>query len=135
MSAIISHNYLDFFHIAIDAYKVQEQRIYRKLMMTIMETYKAITHNIELSMVDLNNNDTLHLNENELEEFYEDIYSAIDVLKLYQKELKELKGEDVLFEDMYVIIDKLYTIMVQYLDRVSTMEVKAIQQRYKDNPL
>ena len=130
MSAIINHSYLDFFTIAVDAYNSENQNIYRKLMTTIISTYKALTNEFELSSSYLDKSEKLHYSESELENFYDNMYDSIDIIKLYKKQLQELKNEDGLFDDFCEVIDKLHLVMVEHLDRVSTLEVKAIQEKY-----
>jgi len=130
MSAIINHSYLDFFTIAIDAYNSQNQNIYRKLMTTIISTYKALINEIELSSSYLDKSEKLNYSENELEAFYDNMYDSIDIIKLYKKQLQELKNQDGLFSDLYEVIDKLHLVMIEHLDRISTLEAKTIQQKY-----
>ena len=128
MSAIINNSYLDFFTIAVDAYQIENKSIYRKLMMTIISTYKVLTNEMELSYSSLENCDTLLFSEKELEDFYEEVYNAIDIIKLYKIQLNALKSEEKLFSDLYEVVDKLHLVVVDYLDRVSTLEAKKIQQ-------
>ncbi len=130
MSAIINHSYLDFFTIAVDAYKSQNKSIYRKLMTTIIGTYKALTNEIELSSSYIDASKKLHYSDNELEDFYENIYDSIDIIKLYKKQLQELKNQEALFDDLYEVVDKLHLFMVEHLHRISTLEAKTIQQKY-----
>ncbi len=130
MSAIINHSYLDFFTIAVDAYKSHNETIYRKLMATIISTYKALTNEIELSNSYLDRSEKLHYSDSELEAFYDNMYDSIDIVKLYKKQLQELKNQDALFDDLYEVVDKLHLVMVEYLDGVSTLEAKTIQQKY-----
>jgi cytoplasmic iron level regulating protein YaaA (DUF328/UPF0246 family) len=130
MSAIINHSYLDFFTIAIDAYNSQNQNIYRKLMTTIISTYKALINEIELSSSYLDKSEKLNYSENELEAFYDNMYDSIDIIKLYKKQLQELKNQDGLFSDLYEVIDRLHLVMIEHLDRISTLEAKTIQQKY-----
>jgi len=130
MSAIINHSYLDFFNIAVDAYNSQNQNIYRKLMTTIISTYKALINEIELSSSYLDKSDKLHYGESELETFYDNMYDSIEIIKLYKKQLQELKKEDGLFGNLYEVIDRLHLIMVEHIDHVSTLEVKAIQEKH-----
>lgn len=130
MSAIINHSYLDFFTIAVDAYKSQNQTIYRKLMTTIISTYKALTNEIELSSSYLDTSEKLNYSDSELEDFYENIYDSIDIIKLYKKQLQELKNQEALFNDLYEVVDNLHLIIMEYLDRISTLEVKTMQNKY-----
>jgi len=130
MSAIISHSYLDFFAIAVDAYKSHDKSIYRKLMTTLIGTYKALTNEIELSSSHFDKNETLHYSQSELEDFYDNMYDSIDIVKLYKQQLQELKSQEELFGDLYEVIDKLHLVMVEHLDRISTLEAKNIQQKY-----
>ena len=130
MSAIINHSYMDFFNIAVDAYNSQNQNIYRQLMTTIISAYKSLTNELELSSFDLDKVEKLHYSESELESFYDKMYDSIDIIKLYKKQLQKLKKQDGLFDDLYEVVDRLHLVMVEYLDRVSTLEVKTIQQKY-----
>jgi len=130
MSAIINHSYLDFFTIAIDAYNSQNQNIYRKLMTTIISTYKALINEIELSSSYLDKSEKLNYSESELEAFYDNMYDSIDIIKLYKKQLQELKNQDGLFSDLYEVIDRLHLVIIEHLDRISTLEAKTIQQKY-----
>ena len=132
MSAIINHSYLDFFTIAVDAYNSENQQIYRKLMTTIISTYRALTNEIELSSSYLDSSEKLHYSESELENFYEGMYDSIDIIKLYKKQLQELTEQDGLFDDLYETVDKLHLTMVENLDRVSTLEAKTIQMKYRE---
>ena len=132
MSAIINHSYFDFFTIAVDAYKSQNQNIYRKLMTTIISTYKTLTNEFEFSSSHLDKIEKLYYSESELESFYDNIYDSIDIIKLYKKQLQELKEQDGLFDDLYEVIDRLHLVMVEHLDRISTLEVKTIQQKYAE---
>jgi len=134
MSAIINHSYLDFFTIAIDAYNTQNsqnQQIYRKLMTTIINTYKDLTKEIELSSFYLDKSEKLNYSDIELENFYDNMYDSIDIIKLYKKQLQKLKNKDILFDDLYQTIDRLHLIMIENIDRISTLEVKTIQSNYK----
>jgi len=130
MSAIINHSYLDFFTIAVDAYNSKNPNIYRKLMTTIISTYKALINEIELSSSYLDKSETLHYSESELEAFYDNMYDSIDIIKLYKKQLQELKNQDGLFSDLYEVINRLHLVMMEHLDRISTLEAKSIQQKY-----
>ena len=130
MSAIINHSYFDFFTIAIDAYHNQNRQIYRKLMTTIISTYKALTNEIELSNSYIDKSEKLNYSDNELDNFYDTIYDSIDIIKLYKRRLQNLKNQDELFDDLYKIIDKLHLVIIEHLDRISTLEVKSIQEEY-----
>ena len=130
MSAIINHSYLDFFAIAVDAYNTDSKNIYRKLMMTIISTYKVLINDIEISSSALDNIDKLEFTEVELENFYEEIYDSIDIVKLYKSKLKVLNDKDILFTELYDVVNELHLVIVEYLDRVSTLEAKEIQKSY-----
>lgn len=130
MSVIINHSYLDFFTIAVDAYNSDSKNIYRKLMMTIISTYKSLINEIELSSSTLDHINNLTFTEIELEKFYEEIYDAIDVIKLYKSKLKELESKDILFDELYDVVNSLHQVTIEYLDRVSTLEAKEIQKSF-----
>ncbi len=129
MSAIINNSYLDFFAIAIDAYNSKSNTIYRKLMMTIIATYKSLINEMQLASNQLDRCNSLRFSQSELEDFYDEMYASIDIIKLYKSQLEHLKTEDMLFTDFYEVVDKLHLVMVEHLDRVSTLEAKAIQQK------
>ena len=58
------------------------------------------------------------------------MYDSIDIIKLYKKQLDELKKEDGLFEYLYDVVDKLHLAMVENVDRASVLEAKEIQKKY-----
>ena len=99
-------------------------------MTTIISTYKALTNELELSSSYLDKSEKMHYSESELETFYDNMYDSIDIIKLYKKQLQELKKQDGLFDDLYEVIEKLHLVMIEHLDRVSTLEAKNIQQKY-----
>ena len=129
MSAMIDQSYLDFFAIAIDAYEIDNNTIYRKLMMTLIGHYQSAHKDIELSLLLIEREASLVFSAEALETFYEEIYDSIDIIKLYKSKLKAFENKEILFEDLHEIIDKVHVLLVNYLDRVSTLEVKAIQAR------
>ena len=78
----------------------------------------------------LDESEKLNYSQNELENFYDNSYDSIDIIKLYKKQLTELQNKDVLFDDLYEVIDKLHLVTVEYLDRISVLEAKSIQEKY-----
>ncbi len=62
---------------------------------------------------------------------YDDIYDALDLVKLLKNHLMPYKEKDGLFEDLYNIVNKLHEEIILHLDLVSAQEVKLIQERYK----
>jgi hypothetical protein len=99
-------------------------------MTTIISTYKALTNEIELSSSYLDASEKLHYSQSELDSFYDNMYDSIDIIKFYKKQLKKLKNQDGLFDDLYEVIDRLHLVMIEHLDRISTLETKSIQQKY-----
>jgi len=99
-------------------------------MTTIISTYKALINEIELSSSYLDKSKKLNYSEDKLEAFYDNMYDSIDIIKLYKKQLQDLKNQDGLFSDLYEVIDKLHLVMIEHLDRISTLEAKTIQQKY-----
>lgn len=130
MSAIINHSYIDFFAIAVDAYNSNQESIYTKLMMTIIGTYKSLIDEIELYSIALDKNRELRFSDIELENFYEDTYDTIDIIKLYKKKIETIDSKDRLLVELHDVVDRLHTLLVEYLDSVSTLEVKKIQKSY-----
>ena len=57
MTAIMnnSSDYLDFFDIAVEAYNTKKTDIYRKIMTTLISSYKKLLHEIEIEIRALQN--------------------------------------------------------------------------------
>ncbi len=132
MTAIMNNTsaYLDFFDIAVDAYKSKKIDIYRKIMTTLIASYKSFLHEIEIENNDLENINDLTINEEELDLFYDAMYETVDLLKLLKKHLLPLKDNDGLFDDLYQVTDKLHGATLHHIDIISTQEVREIQNRY-----
>ena len=123
-------SYLDFFDIAVDAYTSKKTDIYRKIMTTLIAAYKKLLHEIEIENSNLENADTLTLNEEELDLFYDNMYDMVDLIKLLKSHLMPLKERDGLFADLYQTADKLHDALMLHIDLVSSQEVKMLQDRY-----
>lgn len=133
MSALMinASSYLDFFDIAKEAFDTQKKDIYRKIMITLIEAYKKLLQSIELQNISLEKEKNLAINEENLESFYDDLYDALDLIKLLKNHLMPYKEKDGLFEDLYNIVNRLHEEIILHLDLVSTLEIKLIQERYK----
>jgi len=123
-------SYLDFFDIAVDAYTSKKTDIYRKIMTTLIAAYKKLLHEIEIENSNLENADTLTLNEEELDLFYDNMYDMVDLIKLLKSHLMPMKEHDGLFADLYQTADKLHDALMVHIDLVSSQEVKMLQDRY-----
>ena len=123
-------SYLDFFDIAVDAYTSKKTDIYRKIMTTLIAAYKKLLHEIEIENSNLENADTLTLNEEELDLFYDNMYDMVDLIKLLKSHLLPLKEQEGLFADLYQTADKLHDALMLHIDLVSSQEVKRLQDRY-----
>ena len=132
MTAIMNNTsaYLDFFDIAVDAYKSKKIDIYRKIMTTLIASYKSLLHEIEIENNDLENVEELSINKEELDLFYDSMYEMVDLIKLLKKHLLPLKDNDGLFDDLYQTADKLHGTILHHIDIISTQEVREIQGRY-----
>ena len=122
--------YLDFFDIAIDAYKSKKLDIYRKIMTTLIASYKALLHDIEIENNALENVEHLTINEEDLDLFYDAMYDMVDLVKLLKKHLAPVKDKDGLFNDLHQTADKLHEAIMLHIDIISTQEVKELQSRY-----
>ena len=125
-------SYLDFFDIAVDAYTSKKTDIYRKIMTTLIAAYKKLLHEIEIENSNLENIDTLTLNEEELDRFYDTMYDMVDLIKLLKSHLIPLKDQEGLFADLYQIADRLHDALMLHIDLVSSQEVKTLQERYAE---
>jgi len=123
-------SYIDFFDIALDAYKNKKIDIYRKIMTTLIASYKTLLHNIEIENNDLENVEHLTINEEDLDSFYDTMYETVDLIKLLKKHLEAVKDKDGLFNDLYQTVNRLHEAIILHIDIISTQEVKELQSRY-----
>ncbi len=132
MTAMMNNtsSYLDFFDIALDAYESKKTDIYRKLMTTLISSYKTLLHDIEIENNDLENVEHLTIQEEDLDLFYDMMYEMVDLVKLLKKHILPVKDKDGLFNDLYQTAEKLHEAIILHIDLISTQEVKAIQSRY-----
>ena len=132
MTAIMNNTsaYLDFFDIAIDAYESQKSDIYRKIMTTLIASYKTLLNDIEIQNSDLENVEHLSINEEELESFYDAMYDMVDLVKLLKKRLLPLQEKEGLFDDLYQTAHRVHEEMILHIDLISTQEIKRIQSRH-----
>lgn len=132
MTAIMnnSSSLLDFFDIAVDAYESKKTDIYRKIMTTLISSYKRLLHDIEIENCELENVESLTITEEELELFYDNMYDMVDMIKLLKSHLLPLKDQNGLFADLYQVADKLHDALMLHIDLVSTQEVRELQNRY-----
>jgi len=132
MTAIMTNTspYLDFFDIAIDAYNSKKLDTYRKIMTTLIASYKTLLNDIEIENNALENVEHLTINEEDLDSFYDAMYDMVDLIKLLKKHLAPFKDKDGLFNDLYQVAKKLHEAIILHVDIVSTQEVKELQSRY-----
>jgi len=123
-------SYLDFFDIAVDAYESEKTDIYRKIMTTLIASYKSLLQDVEVKNSDLENVKTLSITKEELDLFYDNMYDVTDLVKLLKKHLLVHREKDGLFVDLYEVADKLHEAIIHHIDIVSTQEVQEIQKRY-----
>jgi len=133
MTAIMNNtsSYLDFFDIALDAYENKKIDVYRKIMTTLIASYKTLLHDIEIKNNDLETVEHLTINEEDLDSFYDAMYTMVDLIKLLKKHLEPVKTKDGLFSDLHKTVDKLHEAIILNIDIISTQEVKELQSRYK----
>jgi len=134
MTAIMNNTsaYLDFFDIAVDAYKSNKVDIYRKIMTTLISSYRSLLQETEIENGSLENSKLLSIPEEELDLFYDAMYDMVDLVKLLKKHLVPLNDEDGLFEDLYNTVDKLHEALIYNIDLISTQEVNEIHKRYAE---
>ena len=77
-------------------------------MTTLIAAYKKLLHEIEIENVQLENVETLTLNEEELDRFYDTMYDMVDLVKLLKSHLMPFKDQEGLFADLYQIADRLH---------------------------
>lgn len=132
MTAIMNNtsSYLDFFDIALDAYENKKIDVYRKIMTTLIASYKTLLHDIEIENNDLERVEYLTINEEDLDSFYDAMYNLVDLIKLLKKYLEPVKNKDGLFSDLHQTAEKLHEAIMLHIDIISTQEVKELQGRY-----
>ena len=132
MTAIMNNtsSYLDFFDIALDAYENKKIDVYRKIMTTLIASYKTLLHDVQIENSDLENVEHLTINEEDLDLFYDTMYTMVDLLKLLKKHLVPMKNKEGLFDDLYQTVNKLHEAIMLHIDMISTQEVKELQSRY-----
>ncbi len=123
-------DYVKFFDIAADAYNSKKIDIYRQIMTTLLSSYKTLLYDIELINAELEQKESLDMDEVELDIFYESMYAMVDTIKLLKSHLSPLKDKDGLFFDLNDIVEKIYEHIIEHIDIISTQEVKEIQGRY-----
>ena len=123
--------YLDFFDIAVEAYESKKTDIYRRIMTTLISSYRSLLQEIEIKNSDLVENETLSIAEEELDLFYDTMYDTVDLVKLLKKHLSPLQTNDGLFADLYHTVEKLHEALLHHIDIISTQEVNELQNRYK----
>jgi len=129
MTTQIDESYFDFIDVAIEALETAPRRLFEKLMRLIINKF----HNqeIELQRLALEIDKMNNLPMNDLDKFYDTTIETIENIKLLKKRVEQIKDKDSLFEELYTQIDKLYTSLIIYMDRMGQLEIRILQNKQK----
>ncbi|WP_294951566.1 hypothetical protein [Sulfurovum sp.] len=122
-------DYVDFIDVVQEALETAPRKLFEKMMRLLLNKF----HNqeIELQKLALEMDEMHSLPVDDLDEFYDTTLDAIENIKLFKKKLDQIKKKDILFEDLYIQADKLYTSLVIYMDRMGQLEVRILQENQK----
>ncbi len=121
-------DYVDFLDIAKEAYATDKAGIYRKIITTLIYALKKQLHKFEIENNELEKIEFLTIAEDDLDLFYDEMYEAVDQIKLLKAHLDDVKEKEGLFMDLYATADKLHDALIHNLDIISTQEVRELQQ-------
>ncbi len=121
-------DYVDFLDIAKEAYATDKADIYRKIITTLIYALKKQLHQYEIENSELETIEFLTIAGDDLDLFYDEMYEAIDQIKLLKAHLDDVKEKEGLFMDLYATADKLHDALIHNLDIISTQEVRELQQ-------
>jgi len=129
MTTQIDESYFDFIDVAIEALETAPRRLFEKLMRLIINKF----HNqeIELQRLALEIDKMNNLPMNDLDKFYDTTIETIENIKLLKKRVEQIKDKDSLFEELYTQIDRLYTSLIIYMDRMGQLEIRILQNKQK----
>jgi len=129
MTTQIDESYFDFIDVAIEALETAPRKLFEKLMRLIINKF----HNqeIELQRLALEIDKMNNLPMNDLDKFYDNTIETIENIKLLKKRVEQIKDKDSLFEELYTQIDKLYTSLIIYMDRMGQLEIRILQNKQK----
>ena len=122
-------DYVDFLDIAKEAYATDKADIYRKIITTLIYALKKQLHQYEIENSELEKIEFLIIAGDDLDLFYDEMYEAVDQIKLLKAHLDDVKEKEGLFMDLYATADKLHDALIHNLDIVSTKEVQELQRK------
>ena len=122
-------DYIDFIDVVQEALETAPRKLFEKMMRLILNRFHD--QEIELQRLALEMDEMHSLPVDDLNEFYDTTLNAIDNIKLFKKKLEQIKEKDAMFEDLSTQVDKLYTSLVIYMDRMGQLEVRILQENQK----
>ncbi len=122
-------DYVDFIDVVQEALETAPRKLFEKMMRLILNKFHD--QEIELQKLALEMDEMHSLPVDDLDEFYDTTLDAIENIKLFKKKLDQIKKKDILFEDLYIQADKLYTSLVVYMDRMGQLEVRILKENKK----
>ncbi len=122
-------DYFDLVDIAIEALKTAPRNLFEKMIRLIINNFHA--YELELEKLSLQIDDIHTLPFNDIDEFYDTLLYSIDDIKLLKKKLEQIKDKDILLDELYSQVDKIYTSLIIYLDRIGQLEVRILQENKK----
>jgi len=122
-------DYVDFIDVVQEALETAPRKLFEKMMRLILNKFHD--QEIELQKLALEMDEMHSPPVNDLDEFYDTTLDAIENIKLFKKKLDQIKKKDILFEDLYIQADKLYTSLIVYMDRMGQLEVRILKENKK----
>ncbi len=122
-------DYFDLVDISLEALKTAPRKLFEKMIRLIINNFHA--YEIELERLSLQIDDIHTLPVDDINEIYDTLLHSIDDIKLLKNKLEQIKDKDILFDELYLQIDKLYTSLIIYLDRIGQLEVRILQENKK----
>ena len=122
-------DYVDFIDVVQEALETAPRKLFEKMMRLLLNKFHD--QEIELQRLALEIDEMHCLPVDDLDEFYDSVLDTMENIKLFKKKLEQIKQKDVLFEDLYAKVDKLYTSLATYMDRMGQLEVRILQENKK----
>lgn len=122
-------DYVDFIDVVQEALETAPRKLFEKMMRLLLNKFHE--QDIELQKKSLEIDDMHVIPVEDLDEFYDTVLDGVDNIKLLKKKLEDIRIKDELFEELYLQADKLHTSLVIYMDRMSQLEVRILQENHK----
>lgn len=118
---------LGFFDLIVETYKTAPKKLFIGVMNKVTNVIDEQSIELEKHIFQLEHMNNIPVAD--LDEFYDNTLDTIDNIKLLRKRLKELNLEDIFFKKFDEALEKAYTLLVLYMDRMGQLEVRLMTYR------